>query len=95
MNSGDLMHCTVTTVNNTVLYTLKWASQVVLVVKNPPANMGDIREAGSVSGLGRSPGGRHGNLLHRFLPGESPGTEAWKAAVHRFAQSNTTNAYIL
>ena len=35
------MHCIVTTVNNTVLYTLKWASQVVLVVKNPPANMGD------------------------------------------------------
>ena len=52
------MHCTVTTVNNTVLYTLKWASRVVLVVKNPPANMGDIREEDSISGLGRSPGGR-------------------------------------
>ena len=52
------MHCTVTTVNNTVLYTLKWASRVVLVVKNPPAIMGDIREEDSISGLGRSPGGR-------------------------------------
>ena len=69
------MHCTVTTVNNTVLYTLKWASQVVLVVKNPPANTGDIREVGSISGLGRSPGGGHGDLPYRFLPGESPGTE--------------------
>ena len=33
------------------------ASQVVLVVKNPPANAGDIRDVGSVPGLGRSPGG--------------------------------------
>ena len=37
------------------------ASQVVLVVKNPHANAGDIREVGSIPGLGRSPGGRHGN----------------------------------
>ena len=35
------------------------ASQVALVVKNPPADAGDIREAGSVPGLGRSPGGGH------------------------------------
>ena len=32
-------------------------SQVVLVVKNPPANAGDARDAGSIPGLGRSPGG--------------------------------------
>ena len=38
-------------------------SQVVLVVKNPLANAGDIRDAGSVSGSGRSPGGGHGNPL--------------------------------
>ena len=30
-------------------------------VKNPPANAGDIRDMGSVPGLGRSPGGGHGN----------------------------------
>ena len=35
----------------------------VLVVKNPPANAGDIREAGSIPGSGRSPGGGHGNPL--------------------------------
>ena len=39
------------------------ASQVVLAVKNPPANAGDIREVGSIPGLGRSPGGGHGNIL--------------------------------
>ena len=35
---------------------LSWASQIVLVVKNPPANAGDIRDVGSIPGLGRSPG---------------------------------------
>ena len=33
------------------------------VVKNPPANAGDTRDAGSISGSGRSPGGGHGNPL--------------------------------
>ena len=40
-----------------------WASQVALVVKNPPANAGDIRDAGSIPGLGRSPGEGLGNPL--------------------------------
>ena len=31
--------------------------------KNPPANVGDIRDAGSIPGSGRSPGGGHGNPL--------------------------------
>ena len=39
------------------------ASQVALVVKNPPANTGDKRDMGSIPGLGRSPGGEHGNSL--------------------------------
>ena len=37
------------------------ASQVALVVKNPPTNAGDIRDVGLILGLGRSPGGGHGN----------------------------------
>ena len=37
--------------------------QVVLVVKNPPANSEDIRDAGSLPALRRSPGGGHGNPL--------------------------------
>ena len=39
------------------------ASQVMLVVKNPPVNAGDIRDVGSIPGLGRSPGGGNGNPL--------------------------------
>ena len=42
---------------------MSWASQVVLVVKNPPANTGDLRDVGLIPGSGRSPGGRHGNPL--------------------------------
>ena len=56
--------------------------QVALVVKNPPANVGDIRDVGLIPGLGRSPGGGHGNPLQyscleishgqRSLAGYSP-----------------------
>ena len=38
-------------------------TQVALVVKNLPANAGDIRDSGLILGLGRSPGGGHGNPL--------------------------------
>ena len=34
-----------------------------IVVKNPPANVGDARDAGSIPAPGRSPGGGNGNLL--------------------------------
>ena len=40
-----------------------WASQVAIVVKNPPANAGDVRDTGLISGRGRSSGEGHGNLL--------------------------------
>ena len=43
-------------------------SQEVLVVKNLPANAGDTIDTGSTPGLGRSPGGGHGNpLQYSFL----------------------------
>ena len=48
-------------------------SQVMLVVKNPSANTGDLRDSGSNPGLGRSPGGGNGNPLPVFLSGESHG----------------------
>ena len=41
----------------------KGASQVALVVKNPPAIAGDVRDAGLIPGSGRSPGGGNGNPL--------------------------------
>ena len=38
--------------------------KVALLVKNPPANAGDVRDRGSIPGLGRPPGGGHDNSLH-------------------------------
>ena len=45
------------------IYKCRWASQVALVIKNLPANAGDVRDDGSISGLGRFPGERHGKPL--------------------------------
>ena len=50
-------------------------SQLALVVKNPPANAGDLRDAGLIPGLGRSPRGGHSNPL-QCLPGESHGKKS-------------------
>ena len=41
------------------------------MIKNFPANAGDIRVVSSIPGLGKFPGGGHGNPV--FLPGESYG----------------------
>ena len=43
--------------------TFKEVTREALVVKNPPANAGDIGDAGWIAGSGRSPGGGHGNPL--------------------------------
>ena len=58
------------------------------MVKNPPANAGDIRDAGSIPGLGRSPGGGHGNPLQNSCLENPPGQGAW-ATVHGGAESQT------
>ena len=54
-----------------------WVSQVVLVMKNPPANAGDVRDVSSIPGWGRSPGGgtaTHSSLLAWRIPWtEEPG----------------------
>ena len=42
------------------------------MVKNPPSNAGDKRDTGSIPGLGRSPGGGHGNPL-QYSCLENPG----------------------
>ena len=60
-----------------------WASQVVLVVKNPPANAGDVRGMGSILGLGGSPGGGHGNSLQYSCLENPMDRGAWWATVHR------------
>ena len=56
--------------------------QVVLVVKNPPANAGDIRDVGSIFGLGRSPGRGHDNSLQHSCLENSMDRGAWRAIVH-------------
>ena len=63
------------------------------MVKNPPANAGDTRDVGSVPGLGRSPGGRHGNPL-QYSCLENPMDRAWWAIVYRVTktQMDTTEA---
>ena len=45
---------------------ISWAAQLVQVVKNPPASIGDIGDTGSIPGLGRSPGRGHGNPLQYY-----------------------------
>ena len=72
------------TVITLVVCTLdKVASQVVLVVENPPANAGDIRDMGSIPGSGGSPGGGHSNPLQYSYLENPMDREAWWATVHR------------
>ena len=56
------------------------------MVQNPPANAGD---AGSICGLGRSPGGGNGNPIQYSCLGNTMDREAWKATVHKIAKSQT------
>ena len=58
-----------------------WASQVALVVKNPTANTGDVRDMGLIPGLGRSPGGGNGNPLQYSCLEKSMDRGAWRATV--------------
>ena len=65
------------------------ASQVALVVKNPPASAGDIRDItlGLIPGLGRCPGGRQSNPLQYFCLENPMDRGAWRSAVHKVAKS--------
>ena len=54
------------------------ASQVVLMVKNLSANAGDKRDVGLIPGLGRSPGGGHGNPLQYSCLGNPMDRRAWQ-----------------
>ena len=65
------------------------ASLEALVVKNLPATAGDTEDAGSIPGLGRSPGGRHGKPLQNSCLGNPMGRGAWLAIVHSIAQIQT------
>ena len=59
------------------------------MVKNPPANAGDAKDAGSIPGWGRSPRGGHGNPLQYFCLENPVDRGAWRAPVHGVAKSLT------
>ena len=60
-----------------------------LMVKNPPANAGDVRDVGSILGLGRSPGGGLGNPLQYSCLENPMDRGAWQATAHGVAKSWT------
>ena len=63
------------------------------VIKYPPANVGDTRDAGAIPGSGRSPGrppeGGHGNTLQCSCLENPMDRGAWQATVHGVAESDT------
>ena len=59
------------------------------MVKNLPTNSEDTRDAGSITGSGRSPGDGHGNPLQYSCLENSIDRGAWQAVVHRVAKSQT------
>ena len=69
-------------------------SQVALVVKNPPADAGDIGDAGSTPGSERSPGGGHGNPLQYSCLENPLDRGAWRATVHRVTTKATYHTMV-
>ena len=56
------------------------------MVKDPHASVGDIRDVGSIPGLGRSPGEGNGNLLQYSRLENPMGRGAWRATAHSVAR---------
>ena len=59
------------------------------VLKNSPANAGDIRDVGSIPGSGRSPGGGHANPLQYSCLENPMDRGAWQAIAHGVAKTRT------
>ena len=68
-----------------------WTSQVVLVIKNLPANAGDTRDVGLVPGSGRSLGEGNGNPLQYSCLKNSMDRGAWWTIVHGVTELDATN----
>ena len=67
-----------------------WASEAALVVKNPAANAGNIRDAGPVPGPGRFRGEGNSNPLQCSCLENPVGRGAWRPRVHERAESDVT-----
>ena len=65
------------------------ASLVTLVLKNLPANAGDVRDAGSMPGLGRSLGEGHSNPLQSSCLGNPMNNRVWRATIRSVTKSRT------
>ena len=63
--------------------------EVALVVKKLPADAGDVRDVGLISGLGRSPGGESGSPLQHSCQENLMDRGTWWATAHRVTQSRT------
>ena len=64
------------------------ASPVAPAVKNPPANVGDLRDVGSIPGRGRSPAGGNSSPLQYSCLGYSMDRGAWWATVQGVVESD-------
>ena len=63
---------------------------MVLVVKNPSANAGDLKDAGLIPGLGRSPGEGYSNPLQYFCLENPVDRGAWRSTIHRVVEPDMT-----
>ena len=59
------------------------------MVKNPPANVGDARDTGSIPGWGRSPGGGNGKPLQYSCLENPKDRGAWRVTLHGVAKTQT------
>lgn len=70
--------------------TIKRVKYWSLVLKNPPASVGEVRDVGSIPGSGRSPGGGHGDPLQYFCLKNPTDRGTWRATVRGIAELHTT-----
>ena len=59
------------------------------MINHTPANAGDIRDVGLTPGLGRSPGGGHGNPFQYSYLENHMDSRAWQATVHGVIKNQT------
>ena len=66
--------------------------QAALVVRNPPASAGDVRDSGLIPVSGRSPGGGHGNPRQHSCLENHMDRGTWRATIHGVSESDLTEA---
>ena len=68
---------------------ITWCLSYIYIYISPADNAGDLRDAGSIPGSGRSPAGGHGNPVQYSYLENPMDRGAWRATVHRIEKSNT------